>query len=202
MITAVFLVGTLTVGSLGGLMQSASARDNYSSRNNNYYGNANSNRNSDRSDRNQSTNESSRNTSNESTTTTSRTTTPPATPAVTPAPAAPVAPTPTPAEVVPVQAPVTPQIVSQPVVAEPVEDTAPAIAKMAVAQTDKNTEAVAYTSAALSDETRDRLFIFAGIATVAGALLYTLSVIGAAAPASKRAIPVRYIVPVREAITS
>jgi len=194
MITATLLVGTLLAGSIGGIMQSASARDNFSSRN--YYSPGSSqNRGASRS--NQTTQTPSRGTTS---TQTSTKTPPPATP-VTPAAPQPAPTTPAPATAqtatpVVAKAPVTPQIVSAPT---PV-DTAPAIANMSSAQAEKNTQAVTYTSSKLSDETRNRILMLAGVATITGALLYTISFISVAAPVTRRNIPIRYIVPVREGI--
>jgi len=209
LVTIALLVSTLIVGSVGSMMQMASARDNYSRRGQ-YYPTQNTN-----SSRNNSSNGASSNnntpakpatttpavTASPSKTTTNTTTT--AKPAATtPAPAvAAPAPAPEPAKVV-----VTPQIVSQPAVVEtpaPV-DTAPQVASTAAAQaaTDSTkTQEVTYTSQRLSDESRNRILILAVVAATTAALLYTMSLFGATEP-KRAAIPVRYIVPVREASTS
>ena len=206
-VTVGLLVSTLAVGSIGGVMQSASARENTwygqgsqnNSRNNNNYSNTN------RNDTHSNNPNTSGPTTGRPSTQTPVTTTPPTT---TPTKVAPPAATPQPAAT-PVAAPtaaaptqvVTPQVVSQPAIAEtpaPV-DTAPAIANMATAQTHTSSEAVTYTSERMSEETRNRLMILAGVAAVTGGLLYTMSFIGTAPATQKRGIPIRYIVPVREA---
>ncbi|MDB5179746.1 MAG: hypothetical protein JWN12_378 [Candidatus Saccharibacteria bacterium] len=201
MITAVLLIGTLVASSVGGMLQVASARDNYP---------PNSGQNSSPSSPSGNTQNPSNQTS-PATPTTANTTTPATTSEVPPAPQpdattpAPQA-TPAPAAAASQPAPavatsVTPQIVAE-TPAPATVDTEPAIANMTAAQAGKNTQAVSYTSGRLSDETRNRILILAGVATVTGALLYTISFIGATEPTSRREIPIRYIVPVREVITS
>jgi hypothetical protein len=198
--TALLLVSMLLVGSIGGILQGASAKSNFDrsgySTTQNRGGNSGSN---------QSTTKS----TPSNTPTPAKTTTSPA--AQTQARQTPVAPkatTPTPATTTPAPAPVaqtaSSQVVTQPAVTPtptPV-DTAPAINAMTAAQTDKSTQPVTYISNILPDDTRNRIFILAGVAALTGALLYTISFIGVAAPAMKREIPIRYIVPVREGITS
>lgn len=203
MITATLLVGSLIVGSIGGVIQSASARDNFSSRSYNYSPNTSQNRGSN------TNNQTSNSSPSKTTTTTPATTkttapsittkvTPTAQPAATtPAPAAQTA---TPVAVTPAKV-VTPQIVAQPPAPAPV-DTAPAIENMTAAQATKSTQPVSYNSNRISDDTRNRILMLAGVATVTGALLYTISFIGATVPASRREIPIRYIVPVREVVAS
>jgi len=207
-VTVGLLVSTLVVGSVGGVMQSASAKENTwygqgsqnndnNSRNGQTYSNAN------RNDT-QPTNTAGGSTTSRPTTQTPVTTTPTntVTPAA-PAPATPAVtqPAPTPAPVATPARTATPQIAAQPSVVEtsaPV-DTAPAIANMAEAQATTSSESVTYTSERMSDATRNRLMILAGVAAVTGGLLYTMSFIGATSASQKRGIPIRYIVPVREA---
>jgi len=206
LITVALLVSTLVVGSVGGIVQMASARDNYSRRGQGQYYQS-QNTNSSRNDNNTNTAKPATTTpavtASPSKTTTNTAPTTTAKPAVT-APAV-AATTPAPAAVAE-KAAVTPQIVSQPAVVEapkPV-DTAPQVASTAAAQaTTDSTKAqeVTYTSQRLSDASRDRILIMAVVAATTAALLYTMSLFGAAEP-KRAAIPVRYIVPVREASTS
>ena len=202
LITVALLVSTLVVGSVGGIVQMASARDNYSRRGQGQYyqsQNTNSSRNDNNTAKPATTTPAVTASPSKTTTNTAPTTT--AKPAVT----APAATTPAPAAV-PEKAAVAPQIVSQPAVVEapkPV-DTAPQVASTAAAQaTTDSTKAqeVTYTSQRLSDASRDRILIMAVVAATTAALLYTMSLFGAAEP-KRAAIPVRYIVPVREASTS
>jgi len=194
-VTVGLLVSTLAVGSIGGIMQSASAKEN------NWYGQGSQNNgrnsqnyysNTDRNNNQPTTTPSRPSTQNPVTTTPDTTTPTQVAPTTTPAPAATVA---TPSQAA------TPQVVVQPAIVEtptPV-DTAPEIATMATAQADTTSEAVTYTSERMSEETRNRLMILAGVAAVTGGLLYTMSFIGTAPATQKRGIPIRYIVPVREA---
>lgn len=115
MITAVLLVGALIVGSIGGMMHMASAKDNFSSRNYNYYSSGN-NKNRGYNDSNSTNNQAKPSatsrtapSSNHAATPTSTKQTAPAQPAkTTPAPevtaSAPQTPTPT---------EITPQIVAE-----------------------------------------------------------------------------------------
>ena len=228
MITAMFLTGALVVGSMGGILNVASARSNNGfnnlNRNSNSSSNSNSSTNSNKSNSSTS-NTSKSNTSTSSSTPSKTTNSNPATPAkttTTTTPAKTVVPPPSPAQTAPAtpvatttpaptqtvtQAPAataTPQIVAQPAAAQepkPV-DTAPQIASMTAAQAAdvaKATDTVSYTSARISNETRDRILMLAGVAAITGGLLYTISLIGST-PTPRREIPIRYIVPVREGI--
>ena len=193
LITVGLLVSTLVVGSVGSMVQMASARDNYGWR-----GQSNRQNNNDRGGSSNSSRNS--NTNTPAPTTTTKTATPAKTttvaPTTTPPPAtpAPAVATPAPKQVV------TPQIVAQPAAAPEPVDTAPEVVSTAAAQatTDNKPQPVTYTSQRLSDETRNRIIIMAVVAATTGALLYTMSMFGAAATEPKRAIPVRYTIPVRE----
>lgn len=81
-------------------------------------------------------------------------------------------------------------------------DTAPAINQMNEAQAATEVTPVTYSSARISDETRNRIFIFAGVAAVTGALLYTMSYVTMGALTGRRPVPVRYVVPVNGAARS
>jgi len=207
-VTVGLLVSTLAVGSIGSVMQSASARENT------WYGQ--SARNSDNVNRNGQNyySNTDRNDTQPTGNSNGTTTRPP----VAQAPVAPATPTPaptktvtqvTPAASTPTAEPAaTPAPASTPNVAPqsaavqtPVPvDTAPAIANMTTAQADTSSQPVTYTSERMSDETRNRLMILAGVAAVTGGLLYTMSFIGTAPATQKRGIPIRYIVPVREIV--
>jgi len=201
--TALLLVSTLIMGSVSGLVQGVSAKDNFNR--SNYYNMNTSGRGGNSGSSNQSTTKNTQNTSPSTTkspppaksTTPARqttTTTPPK--AATPAPATTTPPAPAPAA-----QKSAPQPAPEPTTPAPV-DTTPAINAMTAAQSAKPVQPVTYTSQKISNETRNRIFILAGIAAVTGGLLYTISFIGATAPAMKREIPIRYIVPIREGITS
>ena len=132
------------------------------------------------------------------------------TPAQTPTQAPATTPTPAPATATttpsaPAPATATTVVVNPPVQVAPVTtvqpaatDTAPAIAAMAQAQALTNSQPVTYTSARLPDAARDRLVLIAAIAAITGGLLYTMSFIGGTPLGPKQGIPIRYIVPVRE----
>jgi hypothetical protein len=85
-------------------------------------------------------------------------------------------------------------------------DTAPAIAQMSEAQASTSGaavgEPVSYGSAKISEDTRNRILIFAGVAAVTGALLYSMSYVTAGAFTGRRPVPVRYIVPINGAVRS
>jgi len=114
----------------------------------------------------------------------------------------PVTPNPVTETVAP-QAPVTPQIISPAATPriEEVVDTAPAIAQMTQAQAVTTGQTVTYTSQKISEEIRNRLIALATVALVTGSALYVMSLFTATAPATRRTIPIRYIVPVREVTT-
>jgi len=76
-------------------------------------------------------------------------------------------------------------------------DTAPAIAAMTQAQARPDSQPVRYVSGRMSDEVRDRLIIIAGVAAVAGAVLYIISFFTKVTSTPRRAVPIRYIFPVR-----
>lgn len=81
----------------------------------------------------------------------------------------------------------------------PVVDTAPAIEQMVAAQAEKSADPVSYTTNRISDDTRDRLLISAGVATLASAVMYALTLIGGAAStpmggAMRRKIPIQEVV--------
>jgi hypothetical protein len=173
MTAGLLVIATLAVSSVGGMLHTASARDNFASRSFTYTPN-------DRT-KNQVVHQST--VSQPVTTTPDRTTTVVAAP-----PPAPVT-----------HAQTAPQPVLQPA-AQPV-DTAPAIATMTVAQSNKGAQPIQYTSSRLADDTRNRILLLAGVAAITGMLLYMISLIGTAKPSVKRDIPIRYIVPVREAMT-
>lgn len=190
-ITFAFVTSVLVVGSVGSLLQQTSARSNR----NGYYSNQNRYDRNDRNEANRSGSASKE--SNSGNTSQRQSPTPTQTQKQQTPPAAPTAAaTPTP--------PPTPQITQAPAIVyeapEPV-DTAADVTAMTTAQATTSGQTVAYTSQRISDETRDRLIALAGVALVTGGLLYTMSYFGAFS-ASRRPIPVRYIVPVREVATS
>lgn len=201
LLTVAFVTSMLVVGSVGSMMQQTSAHtyrdrnyydsdrrnDGYQSYNNDYRDGSYSGQTqtkTDTSDTNTQHYQTTQQTKNRQTTSA-----PP-----TAAPVTPAAPTPAP----------TPQITPAPAITQEPSaplDTAADVAVMTAAQATADGQAVAYTSQRITTETRDRLMILGGVAAVAGGLLYTLSYVGAFST-SRRPIPVRYIVPVREVVTS
>lgn len=188
------VMSALVVGTTGSLMQLTSARD--------YRRDGYNSRQGRSDERTQSGSTQTRQTTPTNTNTSGTSSTQRTTPRQTPVekqPAAPVVQTPPPA---------TPQITpSSTVIREtpmpaPV-DTAPASEQMTIAQAEEvTTQPVVYTSQKISNEVRDRLIILAAVASFTGALLYTMSYFATASSAPRRSIPVRYVAPVREAVTS
>lgn len=216
-ITATLLIGTLVVGSVGGLIQSASALSGYDYYFNNLTKKNDASKASNATTKSGATGSSSSSNASKTTTSsanTSKTTTPTVvtptqtTQTTTPAPAATTAPAAAAPVTTTTTAPVAKAVAPAATVAPAsptVVDTAPASAALTTAQAADKSAATAqtvnYTSNRISDETRNRILMFAGVAAVTATLLYTISLIGAGVPAAtRRAIPVRYIVPIKEGI--
>jgi len=217
-VTTGIVVSALAVGSVGGIMQSASAQlgPMYRQNERNYGGESNDGPQEKTSPAiSEDPVARSPGASSEVPATTDKTVTEVTpvqtpTPAQTPTQAPATTPTPAPATATttpsaPAPATATTVVVNPPVQVAPVTtvqpaatDTAPAIAAMAQAQALTNSQPVTYTSARLPDAARDRLVLIAAIAAITGGLLYTMSFIGGTPLGPKQGIPIRYIVPVRE----
>ncbi|MDB5162065.1 MAG: hypothetical protein JWM52_573 [Candidatus Saccharibacteria bacterium] len=177
----------LIVGTVGSVMETTSARDgrgrsgysqNQSSRNNSSY-----------TGKSADTSTSGKTTPNTATSKSVTTT---------------VTPTRAPDATAPVQ-PVTPQITPTRAIVQdtpPPIDTAPAITSMTAAQATTPSQSVSYESKQISDESRNRLIILGGLGIVTAGLLYAMSYYITSPTLGRRQIPVRYIVPVQEGVTS
>ncbi|RWZ78311.1 MAG: hypothetical protein EOT05_00915 [Candidatus Microsaccharimonas sossegonensis] len=176
-ITAALLTGTVIAGSIGSVVQVASARDNFSPQNS--HDQLNSPQNQSRGEiRNGNSAETKAPTpTNTKTQTALSSNNAPVQPATT-TPARKPTPTASPSPMQTVTSQVTPVEPQTSKSVTPI-DTAPASANITAAQAEKAPTPVRYTSAKLSDEARNRLLVFAGVTVLTGSLLYTMSFIGA-----------------------
>lgn len=198
------LASGLVVGATGSIFTSTSAQSSSDSRSSSlwqYLFGGRDNPRQDRNDRNERNNRNERTErEEEGNAGATQNTQPPVEPTqnVAPVEQAPVeAPAPQPAQpvvVAPVQS--EPEVVPP----APVVNTAPQIATMAAAQATPQSQQISYTSSRISDTTRNQILIVAATTAVVGGILYTLGMIGGATP-TRRSIPVRYVVPIKESIS-